>query len=162
MLFNSNKVNIIEAIIYLGLLTWTAYCVSKVFIDYSTGKTYFSKTFSEYVSDSDIPSVTLCMTAAKKLEYGRDFELQVARNGSESFMALKLGDNEVILKAHDSNISSYRIIELQKFSMYVPYSAANIFTKSCFAIHQTMKNSKSNSGKYTTILFDYFVQNLTL
>ena len=55
MLFNSNKANVIEAIIYLGLLTWTAYCVVQAFKDYSEGKTYFSKSF-EYVSDSDIPS----------------------------------------------------------------------------------------------------------
>ena len=146
MLFNSNKANVIEAIIYLGLLTWTAYCVVQAFKDYSTGKTYFSKSF-EYVTDSDIPSVTLCMTAAKKLEYGKDFELHVARNGSESFMALKLGMNEAVLRAKGSNISSVRIIELQKFSIYVPYSAAYIFIKSCFAIHQIQKNSRSFSGK---------------
>ena len=149
MLFKPNKAalsRVIEAIIYLGLLAVTAYCVVQAFKDYSEGKTYFSKSF-EYVSDSDIPSITLCMTADKKLEYGKDFELQVERNGSGSFMAFNLGDNEVILKAKDSDISLYRIIELQKFSMYVPYSAANIFTKSCFAIHQTIKNSKSNSGK---------------
>ena len=60
-------------------------------------------------------------------------------------MALKLGDNEVILKAKDSDISSSRIIELQKFLMYEPFSGANIFSRSCFAIHQ--KNVESYLGK---------------
>ena len=148
MLFKSNKAalaNVIDGIINLGLLAVTAYVVVEAFIDYNKAKTYFSKSFKD-VSDSDIPSVTLCMTAATKLEYGKDFELQVQSNGSRSFMALKLGENEAVLREKDSNISSTRIIELQKFSMYEPISGAHIFIKSCFAIHQTQKSDGSYSG----------------
>ena len=80
--------NVIEWIIFMGLLTATAYVVVQALNDYSEAKTYFSKSF-EYVSDSDIPSITLWMTAAKKIEYGKDFELQVenaATRSSGSFM----------------------------------------------------------------------------
>ena len=50
--------NVIEWIIIMGLLTATAYVVVQALNDYSEAKTYFSKSF-EYVSDSDIPSITL-------------------------------------------------------------------------------------------------------
>ena len=139
--------NVIEWIIFMGLLTATAYVVVQALNDYSEAKTFFSESF-EYVSDSDIPSVTLCMTAAKKLEYGKDFELQVERNGnSNTFEVLKLGDNEAVLRAKGSNITAFRHIELEKFSMFEPFSEANVFIKSCFAIHQTPKHAKSHLGK---------------
>ena len=150
MLFKPHKValaKVIEAIIYLSLLAVTAYCVVRAFEDYSKEKTYFSKSF-EYVSYSDIPSVTLCMTAAKKLEYGKDFELQVEKNGnSNTFEVLKLGDNEAVLRAKGSNTTAFRHIELEKFSMFEPFYEANVFIKSCFAIHQTPKHAKSHLGK---------------
>ena len=68
------------------------------------------------------------MTAAKKIEYGKDFELQVenaATRSSGSFMTLTLGGNEAVLKPKGSNRAMARLIELQKFQMFAAFAAPN-------------------------------------
>ena len=88
------------------------------------------------------------MTAAKKIEYGKDFELQVenaATRSSGSFMTLTLGGNEAVLKPKDSKAAA-RIIELQEFQMFA-FRAPNVLIKSCFAIHQIPNNSTHHPGK---------------
>ena len=90
------------------------------------------------------------MTAAKKIEYGKDFELQVenaATRSSGSFMTLTLGGNEAVLKPKGSNRAMARLIELQKFQMFAAFAAPNVLIKSCFAIHQIPNNSTHHPGK---------------
>ena len=70
-----SALKLVEFLFFIGLIITTFFFCEQIIAEYLEGSTYFSAT-KKSLTKNDLPTVTVCILANTKLEYGRNFNIQ--------------------------------------------------------------------------------------
>ena len=119
--------NVLQSLIYMGLLFATVIFVQGVIKEYQEGATYFSVS-EQPITNADLPTATVCFLAHNKvLQQGRDYKIQtgVTWAATPKLITLKKGKNE-----YSSDFGS-RLVFIKELIVWQYTKPMN---RSCFSL----------------------------
>ena len=85
MIDTQKILNVVQGFISLGLLFATLIFVSGIIEEYQEESSYFSIT-EHSLTNTDLPTATICFLAAKEIHYWSDFDIQTSTTWKEPRM----------------------------------------------------------------------------
>ena len=135
---NSTKTaQLIKSILYLVLFLTTYFFVHELFEEYFQGKTYFSAS-KQPLTVEDMPTLTICPSGSRTLEYGEDIWISTFTHYSPSIHHLVMGQN--YLQSHT--------IHLEKLALITTWFS------DCFALNFQFTKEFYQQRNKNTSLFD--------